>query len=222
MSDPNQKRANKLSAISFAIIIYVIAGGSFENAGSFMGGAIGFEHPNYLKYAFLILFCYYFYKYWLVIRNPLLRFHAAIKSKLKQSKEGFYYNYVQKKFVDFINRKIENNEPFLGRYWDTVSSDKKPSKCKITNQSIAKPLLVRKGTTLLVKVEVQDKHKRDITFLDNKFLEVPITIWGYSFYYIVESLRFIFFEDRFSNEFYPYILSTGAIIAIIYKAMVEL
>lgn len=83
MKEPNQKRANKLSAISFGIIVFIIAGGSFEDTGSFMGGAIEFDHSYLLKYAFLILFGYYLYKYWLLNRGPVSKFLGIITTRVR-------------------------------------------------------------------------------------------------------------------------------------------
>ncbi len=58
MTQLNDKRrkGRSLNLLSVGIIIYVMAGGSFSNEGSFLGGAIIFEHPEILEYATLAIF----------------------------------------------------------------------------------------------------------------------------------------------------------------------
>lgn len=105
-TEERQRRAKRLAAFSFVIIVYVISGGSI-NGGVFFGGGVTFEKPELLEYAALIIFMFSVYRYCLAIGNPFKNFTYYLNSHL--SKDNEIREYVEENAQAEVDSALKNN-----------------------------------------------------------------------------------------------------------------
>lgn len=65
------KRGRNLAVLSFAVILYILGGATFNAEGTLFGGSVIFSRAWVLEYASIVLLGFYLYRFWLV--TPLFR-----------------------------------------------------------------------------------------------------------------------------------------------------
>lgn len=97
------KRGRRLSAFSFAILVYIWTGASVDEHGIFFGGGISFSEPNKLEAVALVVFLFFCYRFYLVANDKKSHFIMLLVDSVK--KEKAFKEFVERKAIKEIEAK---------------------------------------------------------------------------------------------------------------------
>lgn len=81
-----KKKGRTLAITSFLIIVFLLAGGSFDGTGTFFYGMVSFENENVIIWSIILFFFYSAFRYYLHVRHPFRYFQEISLANLGSSK----------------------------------------------------------------------------------------------------------------------------------------
>ena len=205
-----QKRAKSLIIISSGIILFLLAGGKFTESGSFMGGSIKFEHPEYLECAIIIVFLYSLFRYHLANRNNWKNFFKTELLK-KLAGRNEFKKYADELAQTYIDTLI-NEGKSIGNKSDWKNTEPKyHPEGQFYYRKSPNIEIVKYSPKIWIQATQKDGRKNIDEFL--------IDVAPRKFYYLLSrafgsTLRK---QKDFWDRVFPYFLAAAAIVSIIWE-----
>lgn len=109
------KHSKKLTAISFAIIVFVSGGGQFNEQPEYFSGLIRFDYIHVIPITVFIVFLFYWYRFWVWQRKPIQYSKSYFYNSLK--KDTKFKSYFHDKSKEEIKYRIDNSIHIGDKIW---------------------------------------------------------------------------------------------------------
>jgi len=198
------KHSKKLTAISFAIIVFVLGGGYFNQKPEYFSGIIGFDNIFVIPITVVIVFIFYWYRFWVWQRKPIHYSRSQLYNSLKQDTK--FRNYIQEKSREEIKYRINNDLEILGKTW-RKNDNGRPVEARY-NPELHKEAGLFSKTIKSNVVDEKSSNKGNLEFkLDIK-----------RFFHIARiKLKSVIFNKEYTYRVLPFWLAIIASFCIIYS-----
>ncbi|MGM0583017.1 MAG: hypothetical protein ACQETL_20235 [Bacteroidota bacterium] len=198
------KHSKKLTAISFAIIVFILGGGHFNQKPEYFSGIIGFDNIYVIPITVVIVFIFYWYRFWIWQRKPIHHSRSQLYKSLKADTK--FRKYFEEKSREEIRNRVENEIEIDGKVWNMddrgkpVKANYNPNLHKETN------LFSNTITSNIVDSGNRDKGNLEITLDAKRYFHIARV-----------KLKSVIYNKEYTYRVLPFWLAIIAAICILYS-----